>query len=52
MESACWLMRTQLLAISLLAPSFSAVSSYQLPVKVTSMVTEGQTERAPRKKEV
>ena len=49
MESACWLISTQPSSISLLAPSFSAVSSYQEPVKVTSMVAVGQTERAPRK---
>ena len=47
-ESACWLMRTQPFLISLFAASFSAVSSYQEPVNVTSMVTDGQTLFAPR----
>ena len=52
MESACCEINTQPLEIRVLAASFSAVSSYQEPVNVTSIVTEGQTERAPKKKEV
>ena len=48
MESACWLMSLQPPAMSLLAASFSRASSYQEPVKVTSMVTDGHTDLAPR----
>ena len=43
MESACSEIRTQPLLISLVAPSFSRVGSYQELVKVTSIVAEGQT---------
>ena len=52
MESACWEISLQPPSMSLLAASFSAASLYQEPVKVTSIVTVGQTLRAPRKKEV
>ena len=48
MESACWEISLQPWEISLLAASFSLVSSYQEPVNVTFMVTEGQTDLAPR----
>ena len=51
-ESACCETSTQPSFISLLAASFSSASSYHEPVKVTSIVTDSQTERAPRKNEV
>ena len=47
-ESACCEIRTQPSSISLLAPSFSAVSSYHEPVNVTFIVADGQTDLAPK----
>ena len=52
MESACWEIRTAPLSIREFATSLSESTLYQAPVKSTFIVTDGQTERAPRKKEV